>query len=119
VIIGDFYFVCVAFPPHKTDPPLIVDADAVLSLAIPSQRFEVVASGRCQVRQSRCHVQLKKLSQGNALDGLESPDTFPLKESFRLRVAERLDHGTSLYCHTFSVKRYMPCGFSGRAKSSD
>jgi len=34
VVVGDFYFKCVSILPFKANPPLIVDADAVLPLPV-------------------------------------------------------------------------------------
>jgi len=31
------------FRPFEANPPLVIDADAVLALSVPSQRFETVA----------------------------------------------------------------------------
>jgi hypothetical protein len=31
------------FGPFKANPPLVIDADAVLALSVPSQRFKTVA----------------------------------------------------------------------------
>ena len=55
VIVNDLYVgrpEC-SFDPFKTDPPLIVNADALLALAISDQRFEAVA-WQCGEIAQRC-----------------------------------------------------------------
>ena len=42
MVIDDFHIECMSFRPAKTDPPLIVDTDAVLALAVAFQRFQPV-----------------------------------------------------------------------------
>jgi len=39
MIVNDFDLVRVAISPYKTDPPLFVDADRMLSLTVASQGF--------------------------------------------------------------------------------
>jgi hypothetical protein len=50
MIIDDFHFPRSSVFPLKTDPPLIVDPNAVLSLAFTGQRFETVAAPLAQLR---------------------------------------------------------------------
>lgn len=51
MIIDDFHIMGTIIAPHKTDAPLVVDTNAVLSRTITSQRLETIA-GRA-VRSSR------------------------------------------------------------------
>jgi hypothetical protein len=43
VVIDDLHVERVAVPPDEAEPPLVVDADAVLASAIAAERFEPVA----------------------------------------------------------------------------
>jgi hypothetical protein len=45
VIVDDFHIVGAVVVPNKTDSPLVVDADAVLSQPIARERFESIAGG--------------------------------------------------------------------------
>ena len=51
VIIDDLDFVCVTISPNKTDKPLIVDADAVLTFAFAFQRFKSIGRWNAEVVQ--------------------------------------------------------------------
>jgi hypothetical protein len=49
VVVHDLDVVDAVFPPPKADPPLVVDADAVLTLAASAEGFEAVARRHSQV----------------------------------------------------------------------
>jgi hypothetical protein len=49
MIIDDFYFVRIALFPDKTNPPLIVDADAMLTNSFAAEKLQTVAGRRLQV----------------------------------------------------------------------
>ncbi len=68
MIIDDFHFVAMAFTPSKTDSPLIVDPDRVLSFAIASQRFQLISGRRRQNTQLRRCVKLEQLPYCNPFD---------------------------------------------------
>ena len=42
MVIDYFHTVCMVSAPDKTDSPLVVDSDAVLSLPVSSQGFQAV-----------------------------------------------------------------------------
>jgi hypothetical protein len=64
VVIHDLYLVGISFSPLEANPPLIVDADAILTLAIPRELFEVVARRDTQVFQLFCGVYYGELAPG-------------------------------------------------------
>jgi hypothetical protein len=49
VIIHNFYIPCRRPAPLKAYPPLIVDADAVLSMSVAMQGFEPIARRHPQI----------------------------------------------------------------------
>jgi hypothetical protein len=55
VVIHDFYhaWTLVAFRPREANPPLVVDADAVLALAMSFQCFETITWEAAQGLQMR------------------------------------------------------------------
>jgi hypothetical protein len=54
--------------PHKTNPPLVVDADAVLADAIPRQGFQPIAGRNTQAVQVRRGMQLQQRAASHPLD---------------------------------------------------
>jgi hypothetical protein len=53
---------------NKTDAPLVVDADRVLSQTIRSQGFQTVAWRHAQIVQDACLIQKTQFSQRDILD---------------------------------------------------
>ena len=51
MVVDDFHLVGVAVTPTKANPPLIVDADAVLTFPISTQCFQTVAGWDTQVSE--------------------------------------------------------------------
>jgi hypothetical protein len=92
VIIRDLYFMDPVFAPDKTDAVLIINSDAVLSLAIPDQRFEAIAWRHPQIIQGSGRMNHIELSSRNRCDARPSA-AFPFpKELGGIVVFEALDH---------------------------
>ena len=68
VIVHDFHIGYAPLGPDKTDAPLVIDANAVLSLAVACQGLQPVARRTAQEVQRHCGIQLRKLSLSDALD---------------------------------------------------
>jgi hypothetical protein len=58
VIVDNLDIVSIAVVPTKTEPPLIIDANAVLTLSIGGQWLQPVPGRACQVSQDHCTIQL-------------------------------------------------------------
>jgi len=54
--------------PAEAEPPLVIDAEAVLAGAVSFQGFQPVAGRQHQVAQFPRAVQLRQLPKGNALN---------------------------------------------------
>jgi hypothetical protein len=67
MIVGDFDVPCCAVVPHKAEPPLIVDADTVLTLTISAQNFQTVARRRAEIVELTRGIQRQKLRADPAL----------------------------------------------------
>jgi hypothetical protein len=64
VIVGNLNLKGIAVAPGETDPPLIVDADAVLSFAAPFQLFQPVSERHAKIlkRDGRCRIRSFRLA---------------------------------------------------------
>ena len=82
--------------PYEADAPLGIDADAVLTLSIVFQRFQVIARWRLQEGQCLCGVKLGKLALGELGQSPEPARTPALVKSLCLLALERLDHARSV-----------------------
>lgn len=72
MIVHDFNVMCLAVAPHETDPPLVVDPDAMLSCAITFERFKAIAGWNAQILQSRGGMKVVEPPPGHALDRMKS-----------------------------------------------
>lgn len=68
MVVHNFNPIRAIVVPDKTDAPLVVDADAVLALAIPHQHFQPVARRATQEIQRRRGFQLSQLAFSHILD---------------------------------------------------
>ncbi len=68
MIVHNFYVIGVPLEPDKTETPLIIDPNTVLSLPLATQCFQAITRRCREVAQFRCIVQLPKLASGNGFD---------------------------------------------------
>src|SRR5580658_5604214 len=73
MIIHNFYSESVAFLPAETDPPLVINAKAVLAFPSALERFQSVARRHGHVPQFSSGVQSQQLAARAALDGRRKP----------------------------------------------
>src|SRR5712692_5908751 len=67
--------------PLEADPPLVVDANAVLALSVPAQRFEPVTGQRSKVADGRGGLEAIKFQPRGPFESRECLDPFPSGES--------------------------------------
>ena len=79
MVIDNLHIVRIPVAPHEADPPLIVNPNAVLALAVAAQCFQPVASGSGEIEEGMRDMHQLKLSQSRALDGFEAPYGIPLE----------------------------------------
>jgi hypothetical protein len=97
VIVRNFNLLRVAVAPFKTNPPLVIDADAVLAFAPAFQGFQPVARRHGQVMQRPRAVDIFQLAPRRVLDvRRQSPRAFPAKDFSRLRTSETDNHRASI-----------------------
>jgi len=82
VVIDNFNVKHVTIFPTDADTPLVIDPDAVLSFAIPSQNFKPIARWHFQVLKAFYLVQIQKLSACNPLDRSETRHILILEQGF-------------------------------------
>ena len=69
MVVHDFNIKNISVLPTKTNPPLIVDADAVLSFAITLQGLQPVTGRDLEFVKALRLVQVQKLAAGDPFDG--------------------------------------------------
>ena len=107
MIIGDLNFVRVASAPPKTDSPLIVHANAVLTRLVSGESLQPVPRGYTEILQCLCGVNNQQLPVRPSLHvHWEIPRAHPQKHLFRFGVAESSNHPLILTSFVIIVKRY-------------
>jgi hypothetical protein len=105
VIIHNLYPIRVAVLPYKTQPPLIVDANAVLVLPIAFQSLQSVSRQSAQSVKSLGGIQHVEFSERRSLNGSKTLHRFALKKALGVRVPEGLDHIGRVYWNALNVNR--------------
>jgi len=91
VVVCDFYPLSVPIVPNETDSPLVVDANAVLTLAVPFQLFELKA-GPLKIQERCGRRQLEEATDGNRFDRGESSDPVPFEYRLGVAIVEAPNH---------------------------
>jgi len=85
VIIDNFNVVGVTVAPDETQPPLIVDPNAVLPFSIAVQSFKTIGGWRSQVSEFGCAVHLPQLAPDHVLHRLKSTARLSAMQSLSIR----------------------------------
>jgi hypothetical protein len=86
----------IGLHPAETDPPLVVDPNAVLPRPIASQGLETVSGNRAQIRQFPSGVNVVQLPFCSRSKTLELPAEFASKHLVGFFVPERPDHSSRI-----------------------
>ena len=73
MLASEHYVVSTAFAPAEANPPLVVDADAVLPLTPALQRFKPIAWWHGHLPHFRAGMQRQQFASRTALDGRRKP----------------------------------------------
>ncbi len=78
--------------PNETNPPFVVDSDAVLSLPISRQRFEMVVRRAAQILQPLGGIDHVELAQRDSAKTLKAANEFTAMERFAIPITKASDH---------------------------
>jgi len=92
VIVDNLDIKCVAVRPAKANPPLVVDAYAVLPFPVAFQRFEPIPGRNPEMIQRTCLIEIKKLAPRWPLNDPEPGYESVLKQCLDVRRSKGLDH---------------------------
>lgn len=93
MVVGNLDIECLTVSPYKAYPPLIIDADAVLALAVARQGLQPIARRLAQVVKSLGGVDRQELGSGSLLNlRRQSANAKTSEDRGGALVAKRLDH---------------------------
>ena len=96
VVVRDFNVVGIALLPGKTNPPLIVDPNTSIALAVPARPVPGGCRGALRESADRWrHRAYRELPKSGALDGAELPAGLAMKEPSPQSRPDRKDLITS------------------------
>jgi hypothetical protein len=109
VIIHNFHGQRIFAVPAKTNPPLVIYADAVLAFAVVFQRFQMVAIRHAQIIQAARLVQHHQFPPRHALNlHRQPPRRFVVEQLFRFAAREAAYHSpTTITPPVIDVKRKL------------
>src|SRR5664279_5323676 len=91
--------------PGKADSILIVDSDAVLSVAISLESLQAIAGRNLKIGDGKRIVQGEQAALGNRLDVGKLSDALPVKQAFGLFAGERPNQVLRISRYMLYVKR--------------
>jgi len=92
VVIDNFYAGRVATFPHKAQPPLAIDADTVLPLAVTLEGFQLVTRRQAQKIQGRSRVELLQFAHGHSLKIHKPCNATAPEKCFGIAALKVLNH---------------------------
>jgi hypothetical protein len=96
MIVSNLDVMSVALAPSKTDPPLIVDADAIFARSLAGQLLRSVAWRTAKVFQRLGSIQDQQLPERSPLQlGGPPANGLPFEDLLGVLVPEALDHAES------------------------
>ncbi len=100
MVIDNFNVVNAVIGPAEADSELIVNSNAMLTLTVPFQRFELISRRNLKVLQFFDHIKLNQLADGCTSDSSKAPALLSFKELLRVFVLEALYQNVYfiLYC---------------------
>jgi hypothetical protein len=92
MIVRDLHVVSTIFPPSKTHPPLIIDSDAVLSLAVFVQTLEPIAGKHGESLERIGRIEDPQTLFRLVCEGSPLRNGVPVEEPLCITIMETLDH---------------------------
>jgi len=93
VIVDDLHLVCVTVLPGKTDPPLIVDSNTVLTGSPAFELLQPIAGRNAEILQLLGGIDEPELSKHDPMKVRgETSDRLPLEKALSVPIGEAVDH---------------------------
>ena len=92
MIVHDLNILGSAIVPAETDPPLIIDPDAVLPRAIAREPFEAVTRRYTEIVERIRRMHHQQLSKRDTLNDAKPPGVAAQKQGFRMGTSKAPDH---------------------------
>jgi hypothetical protein len=96
VVVNDLDLLWPGVRPDKAESELVVDADAVLAMAVPPERLQAIARWDLQIVEASGGVEDGELAERNTSEASEAAPWLPFKESLGVAATKRPDQTVTL-----------------------
>jgi len=96
VVVNDFNLFWAGCRPDKAEPELVVDADAVLAMAVSPKRLQAIAWWDLEIVQASGGIKDGELAEGHASEASKTLNRLPLKQGPGVATAKRPDRPSGL-----------------------
>ena len=93
MVVNNLNVMCIGLFPHKTDTPLVVDSDAVLSFSFPGECFKAIARRNSKIFNTSASVDHAQFPESDPLNGCgELSGMLAVEDLFGLLARETCYH---------------------------
>ena len=92
MVVDDLNLFRAAIAPYETNPPLVIDADRMLSLTVAFERLKPIAGWLTQIIQRAGIIEQQQLTACLPLYGTKARHILVPQQARRGCVPERADH---------------------------
>jgi hypothetical protein len=92
VVVNDLDLLWAGFRPDEAEPELVVDADAVLAMAVSPERLQAIAWWDLQIVEAAGGIQDGELAKSHASEASKPPHHLPLEQGPSVAATKRPDH---------------------------
>ncbi len=103
--VDDLHAKHITIFPLETNPPLIVDSDAVLTASLAAQRLQPISRRNPEVYERFCIIKHKHSSTGDPFNCAEPWDSFVSEQTLSILAAKAPNHVSRLSRLAYSVNR--------------
>jgi len=96
VVVNDFDLLWPGFRPDKAEPELVVDADAVLAMAVSPEWLQAIAWRDLQIVEAFGGIEDGELAKSHASEASKAAPRLPFKEGLGVAATKRPDHAVTL-----------------------
>jgi len=81
VVVNDFNVFWSSFRPDEAEPELVVDADAVLAMAVSAKRLQAIAWWDLEIVEASGGIKDGELAEDHASEASKAPNRLTRRES--------------------------------------
>ena len=96
VVVNDFNVFWSSFRPDEAEPELVVDADAVLAMAVSQERLQAIAWWDLQIVEAFSGIKDGELAESHTSEASKAPHRPSLEEDPGVAAAKRPDHSSMI-----------------------